>query len=245
MGPRVSIGEQAQKSHGFCGPIMPTYRMLMSYKTELSSLEVLAAGLPFRLDEADRVNEAFASYMLAGLKQQKVVVDLWTYCFVRRYFLKKFLKETAYRSSELDWIVERTYQKVERSRGGISSYDRYAQWVSVVCRNTFINFVSRRQQLTALDHLGIEIPDNMKASDLESVAAGIHVSLIRAIDTLPDFLQPTARMKFIENLSYEEISRIIGKRVPTVRAYIHKSCSRFRKNKSLQAWADQLFDTES
>ncbi len=68
---------------------MPTYRMLMSYKTELSSLEVLAAGLPFRLDEADRVNEAFASYMLAGLKQQKVVVDLWTYCFVRRYFLIK------------------------------------------------------------------------------------------------------------------------------------------------------------
>lgn len=219
--------------------------MLMSYKTELSSLEVLAAGLPFRLDEADRVNEAFASYMAAGLKQQKVVIDLWTYCFVRRYFLIKFLKETAFRSSELDWLVERTYQKVERSRGGINSHDRYAQWVSVVCRNTFINFVSRRQTLARLEHLPFDIPVKQTTTDLEATAAGIHMSLTRAIDALPEFLQPTARMKFVENLSYEEISRIIGKRVPTVRSYIHKSCSRFRKNKALQAWANQLFENES
>ena len=86
--------------------------MLMSYKTELSSLEVLASSLPFRLDEADRVNEAFALYMTQGLQPHKVLIDLWTYCFVRRYYLVKFLKESAFRSSELDLLVEKTYQKV-------------------------------------------------------------------------------------------------------------------------------------
>ncbi len=216
----------------------------MSYKTELSSLEVLASSLPFRLDEAERVNEAFSSYMSSGLKQQKVLIDLWTYCFVRRYFLIKFLKETAFRSSELDHIVEKTYQKVERSRGGIDSYDRYAQWVSVVCRNTYINFVTRRHSITGLEHLPSDPPDVPSKNDLEDNVAGVHVALVRATESLPEFLQPTARMKFIEGLSYEEISRIIGKRVPTVRSYIHKICARFRKDQALRAWAVQIFEND-
>jgi RNA polymerase sigma factor (sigma-70 family) len=216
--------------------------MLMSYKTELSSLEVLASSLPFRLDEADRVNEAFALYMTQGLQPHKVLIDLWTYCFVRRYYLVKFLKESAFRSSELDLLVEKTYQKVERNRGAIESYDRYAQWVSVVCRNTFINFVTRRRNVTGLEHMTSH-PRTLDLSfDVETDAAALHVALQRAIAELPEFLRPAARMKFIENLSYEEISRIIGKRVPTVRAYIHKACARFRKNRPLQAWAERVFD---
>jgi RNA polymerase sigma factor (sigma-70 family) len=216
----------------------------MSYKTELSSLEVLAASLPFRLDEAERVNEAFCTYLTKGQKQQKVLIDLWTYCFVRRYFLIKFLKEAAFRSSELDLLVEKTYQKVERSRGKIDSPDRYAQWVSVVCRNTFINFVSRRRLVTGLENMHVDPMSLPVGRDTEAVAAGLHVALLRAIEDLPDFLRPSARMKFVENLSYEEISRIIGKRVPTVRSYIHKVCARFRKNRSLQAWATQIYDEE-
>jgi RNA polymerase sigma factor (sigma-70 family) len=216
----------------------------MSYKTELTSLEVLASSLPFRLDEAERVNEAFTSYMSSGQKQQKVLIDLWTYCFVRRYFLIKFLKESVFRSAELDQIVEKTYQKVERSRGGIESHDRYAQWVSVVCRNTYINFVTRRRPVTGLEQLLSDPPAELEKLDVEENAAGLHVAVLRAIESLPEFLQPAARMKFVENLSYEEISRIIGKRVPTVRSYIHKTCSRFRKDHSLQAWATQIFDNE-
>ena len=77
--------------------------------------------------------------------------------------------------------------------------------------------------------------------DLDANSASIRLSLLNAIDALPEFLQSTARMKFVENLSYEEISRIIGKRVPTVRSYVHKICKRFRKDSALRSWADQLF----
>ena len=218
--------------------------LLMSYKTELSSLEVLASSLPFRLDEAERVNDAFGSYMTNGLQRQKVVIDLWTYCFVRRYYLIKFLKEASYRSAELDLLVEKTYQKVERKRGNIESYDRYAQWVSVICRNTFINFVTRRRPVTGLDELNKDLPTLDAPFDVETDAASLHISLHRAIRELPEFLRPAARMKFIENLSYEEISRIIGKRVPTVRSYIHKACARFRKDGALKAWAKRVFEHE-
>jgi len=214
----------------------------MSYKTELSTLEAIASSLPFHMDESERVNEAFVSYMSSGERREKVLVDVWTYCYVRRYFLIKFLRPSNFRASELDHVVERTYQKVEQGRREIVHHDRYAQWVSVICRNTYLNFVSRRKSVTALEERHDRATNTVDIFDLDVNAAALHLALINAIERLPAFLQSTARMKFVENLSYEEISRIVGKRVPTIRSYIHKICSRLRRDISFQAWARQYLE---
>ncbi len=212
----------------------------MSYKIELTSLESLAAKLPFSMDEAHRVNETFAAYMLSNQADDKRLIDLWTYCFVRRYFLIKFIRDPRFRASELDHLVEATYRKVERARTSITHHHRYAQWVSVVCRNTFVNFIARRKSVTGLQrHHDVALPPAIE-DDMEVNAAAIHASLLHAIAQLPPFLQATARMRFVENLSNEEIGRIIGKRAATVRAYVHKICKRFRRDPGLRAWADHL-----
>ncbi|MDE2997126.1 MAG: sigma-70 family RNA polymerase sigma factor [Bacteroidota bacterium] len=217
----------------------------MSYQTELVSLDSLAARLPFAIDESDRVNEAFAAYMTAPVRaprkrEHRKTVDLWTYCYVRRYFLIKFMKESRFRASELDLVVERTFRKVEEARGRIEHHNRYAQWVSVVCRNTFINFVTRRQPVTGLEVHHDEAIDTGSPMDLDVNAAALHAALQRAIGELPNYLQATARMRFVENLSNEEIGRIVGKRSPTVRSYVHKINKRFRADGELCAWADHF-----
>lgn len=212
----------------------------MSYQTELVSLDALACRLPFAIDESDRVNEAFASYMLTRDQTHKRIVDLWTYCYVRRYFLIKFLRDPRFRASELDLVVEKTYRKVEDAHHSVERHDRYAQWVSVVCRNTFVNFVSRRQPLTGLDDFVHPSEEMDRAMDLDVNAGMIHAALLRAIAALPVFLQATARMRFVENLSNEEIGRIVGKRSSTIRAYVHKINKRFRADPELCAWADYL-----
>lgn len=210
----------------------------MSYRTELRSLDTLASHLPFALDETERVNETYCRYVAKPGPSDARLVDLWTYCYIRRYFLIKFLRETAFRSSELEQVVERTYRKVESRRHQLERLDKYAQWVSVICRNTFVNFVSRRRTLAQLDavpHPSVEMPD----IELDVDAGAVFLALTAAIGDLPGFLQPTARMRYVENLSYEEIARITGKRVPTIRSYIHKICARFRKDSGLAAWADR------
>lgn len=212
----------------------------MSYQTELVSLDTLACRLPFAIDESDRVNEAFVSYMLTRDGAQKRIVDLWTYCYVRRYFLIKFLRDPRFRASELDQVVEKTYRKVERAHTAIEQHDRYAQWVSVVCRNTFVNFVSRRQALSGLEDFIHPCEEMDRARDLDVDAGMIHAALQRAIAALPVFLQATARMRFVENLSNEEIGRIVGKRSSTIRAYVHKINKRFRADAELCSWADYL-----
>ncbi|PIQ60563.1 MAG: hypothetical protein COV99_10675 [Bacteroidetes bacterium CG12_big_fil_rev_8_21_14_0_65_60_17] len=210
----------------------------MSYRTELRSLDTLAAHLPFSLDESERVNETYARYATKKRTPDAQMVDLWTYCYIRRYFLIKFIRSGGFRSSELEQVVESTYRKVDAARSQLKHNDRYAQWVSVVCRNAFYNFVSRRLRFAPLEDVAeLEAPRADVELDVDSGA--LFVALAAAIDELPPFLQPTARMRYVENLSYEEIGRILGKRAPTIRSYIHKICQRFRRNRELALWAER------
>jgi len=210
----------------------------MSYRTELRSLDTLAAHLPFSLDESERVNETYARYAAQNRLPDAQMVDLWTYCYIRRYFLIKFIRSGGFRSSELEQVVEKTYRKVDEARGRLQHNDRYAQWVSVVCRNAFYNFVSRRLRLTPLEDI-VEIKAAAPDVELDVDSGALFLALTAAIEQLPPFLQQTARMRFVENLSYEEIGRILGKRAPTIRSYIHKICQRFRRNKELSIWAER------
>lgn len=210
----------------------------MSYRTELRSLDTLAAHLPFSLDESERVNETYARYATQNRLPDAQMVDLWTYCYIRRYFLIKFIRSGGFRSSELEQVVEKTYRKVDSARGQLQSNDRYAQWVSVVCRNAFYNFVSRRLKLAPLDDVH-ELKAPVADVELDVDSGALFVALKTAIENLPPFLQQTARMRYIENLSYEEIARIEGKRAPTIRSYIHKICQRFRQDKELSLWAER------
>jgi RNA polymerase sigma factor (sigma-70 family) len=215
----------------------------MSYRTELRTLDSLASRLPFHLDESGLVNDAYCRYVASGRRKDRLLVDIWTYCYIRRYFLIKFLKNGGFRSAELDQVVERTYRKVDRFRSQLDREDRYAQWVSVICRNTYMNFVTRRRYVVDIESVA-DPTERMQDPDADVDAAAVHLSLLNAIADLPDFLQTAARLRFVENLTYEEISRLIGKRVPTVRAYIHKICKRFRRNRELIHWADRVLGGE-
>jgi RNA polymerase sigma factor (sigma-70 family) len=58
-------------------------------------------------------------------------------------------------------------------------------------------------------------------------------ALHNAIDRLPAYLQETARLHFLQELTYEEISERINKSVPTVRSYRHKVVKKFREDDQL------------
>ena len=103
----------------------------MSYRLDLHSLDELASQLPFHLDSSAEVNEAYSLYLRTPSPEAAELVDLWTYCFIRRYYLIKFLKERSFQSGELESVVEQAYKKVERGRSLLKQDDRYAQWVSV------------------------------------------------------------------------------------------------------------------
>jgi DNA-directed RNA polymerase specialized sigma24 family protein len=207
------------------------------------SLQTLAAHLPFGLDESARVGAAFERWRTAtggdhqAGKREKRLVDLWTYCFVRRYFLAKFAAQPDLPAVDLDAQVERVYQKVEAAREGVRDPQRYPHWVSVVCRNTFLNYVRRTRPATV--SLDDEDCRPLPAGETVRGDFGLaHEVVATAIERLPDYLQPVARMRFLEERSYEAIHEETGVAIPTARTYAGRARKRLRDDPAVRALLD-------
>jgi RNA polymerase sigma factor (sigma-70 family) len=114
--------------------------------------------------------------------------------------------------------------------------DRYANWVSVVCKNTFLNHT--RSDRTA-DSIDEDRGPTLHADETRLPEIGfVREALADAIERLPDYLQEPARLYFLEDRDFEEISEQIDKAVPTVRTYKHKAVKHLREDDRLREYVD-------
>lgn len=197
-------------------------------------LDKLIAHLPFPLDAADQVNAAFERSETKDSNEDEVAVALWTYCFVMRYFLVKSVQGSIRGAADVDALVAKVYRKIHQKRGMVEEASRYASWVSVICKNTFINYV--RRQPTEQSIQDEDGPVLMADAPPSYHDTGFTIkALAEAIDRLPPYLQETARLYFLRGYNYDEISEVIDKPVPTVRTYRHKIVRRFQDDDRLLA----------
>ncbi len=204
----------------------------MSLEDEFTSLRTLVQHLPFALDDYGAVNAAFGRWRQDRAPHDLRVVDLWAYLYVRWYFLGKFSHNKDLPSTDLDELLTTVFRRVQEKRDTVR--EGFASWVSVVCKNHFRNYLSRRRKVYALtdetlQRLPGELPDD-EALDVAPTAAALH----EALDRLPDFVRTVARMRFIEELPYETISERLDKPIPILRSYVHKAQARLRSDPHLR-----------
>lgn len=201
--------------------------------SSFAHLDRLVARLPFPLDATDEVNAAFERWQTEGSPEDEMAVALWTYCFVMRYFLVKSVYGSIQHAADVDALVAKVYRKIERKRTSVEEASRYASWVSVICKNTFLNYVQRRPTEQSIQEKDgpVLVAEPAQAHD----AGFVMEALDEAIDRLPPYLQETARLYFLKGYSYAEISDAIDRPVPTVRSYRHKIVQRFREDDRLLA----------
>ncbi len=197
-----------------------------------SRVASLVERLPFELSDTDAVNEAFVCWMRDGDSDAKRNVDLWTYCYLWKYFLKKKARDSINQAADVDDLIARTYQKIEQKRTEIDDARRYASWVSVVSKNTFLNY-ARRDRIT--ESIDDEDAPDIAADAEQKEPVSVRETLLSAIERLPDYLQETARLYFLERRTFQEIGEVIGKSVATVRTYKYKAVKRLRDDEELRA----------
>jgi len=203
--------------------------------SSFESLDAVAASLPFHVDDVHAVNDTYCRWRTARKPTDQRVVQLWTYCFIRRYFLVKFVHETTYRASDLDELIDKTFRKVERSESQVKEPSRYASWVSVVCKNTFRNYLRRRRHAVSLEETSMPPLVAEMPTSYHDVGFA-HQALDRAISRLPNYLQACVRLRFLEGLSYQEISDRTDQPLPNIRAYIYKAIRRLRDDDELLSY---------
>jgi RNA polymerase sigma factor (sigma-70 family) len=197
----------------------------------------LADLLPFAIDDADRVNATYVRWAEARDAEAKRVIDVWTYCFVYRYFVRKAVRGDVFNPTDVEALVARTYRRVDEGRAAIKQPGRYVQWVSVVCRNRFLNHVRAQRRDVSLDDEAVREPVDDRGE--AHVHLGfVHEALEEALGRLPDYLAATARLLFLEECSYEEAAEALGKSVPTVRVYKQRAVHRLREDPALSSFWD-------
>lgn len=200
----------------------------MNVSPAFQSLATIASRLPFHLNETEHVNAAYRRWREQGEQEAKYIVELWTYCFVRRYFLYKFVRysDRDY-SADMDGLIETVYVKVQESQRTIADPARYAGWVSVVCRRAFLNYLRGRNLQVSLDQ---EKGAHLRAEDLHGDPGLVMEGLQQAIGRLPEFLREVAYLRFVEDHTYPEIGHITGKPLPTIRSYVNKALAKIRSD---------------
>lgn len=203
--------------------------------SSFETLDGLIAKLPFHLDDVDSVNACYVRWSQVPTDDDRYLIDLWTYCFIRRYFLIKLVQESTMGAADFDELVDRTFVKIDSSVRRLKRPDHYGNWVSVICKNTFLNYLRDRRHAVSLEDRPITRVAAEPAQEYTD-AGHARMAVHRAIDRLPRYLQECVRLRFIDGLNYEEISARTGFPLPRIRSYINKAVKRFRDDDRLLAY---------
>lgn len=198
-------------------------------------LHALVRHLPFDVDDFDAARETFCRWRKGGAEADRQTAQLWAYCYVAWYFYGKFTRERTAGPSDLDAVIERSCRRVFRSMGDVRDPERFPQFVSVVCRNVLYSYRLRRRETVEVeeDTAPVAPPE---ADDHDRVL--VRRLIVRAIAGLPPAIAEVARMRLLENRSYQEISDATGHALATTRTYYSKAIARLREDPDLRALHD-------
>ncbi len=120
-------------------------------------------------------------------------------------------------------VLQNTFIKVFQNITKFKGDSKLFSWVYRIATNeaiTFINNKAKRSKLTSTE-LQSKLVDNLQ-SDVYFEGDEIQLKLQKALVILPEKQQLVFKMKYFEELKYEEISEILGTSVGALKAsYFH------------------------
>lgn len=123
---------------------------------------------------------------------------------------------------DADDVLQNTFIKVYRNLNGFKGESKLFSWMYRIATNealTFLQQKSKRFQTTNEDYL-MQQTEKMQADEYFD-GDEIQLKLQKAIATLPEKQQLVFKMKYFEELKYEEISEILGTTVGGLKASYH------------------------
>ncbi|NND72114.1 MAG: sigma-70 family RNA polymerase sigma factor [Rhodothermales bacterium] len=219
---------------------MATNRKTKYYTDATGTPASLLERIPFSLDDTDRVNALYFDNYGDPEHVHDEAIDVWTYCYIRRYYQMKYARDFDGSIADYDKMIAECFRKVARGRKSLGASKKYANWVSVICKNTFLNYVRSKRKYISIDRTYTQL---YSAND--PVATGMDSRLLlgalrQAIERLPSFLQTIATRRIVEEQDYITIAEETGKSVPTIRSYVNKALKRIRNDKRFMRYFEEV-----
>ena len=124
---------------------------------------------------------------------------------------------------DADDVLQNTFVKVFQNLKNFKGECKLYSWMYRIATNeaiTFINSKAKRNGNTSVDFQNIQI-ENLQA-DVYFDGCELQLKLQKAVNVLPKKQQLVFKMKYFQELKYEEISEITGTSVGALKAsYFH------------------------
>lgn len=123
---------------------------------------------------------------------------------------------------DTDDVLQNTFIKVFKNLGGFKGESKLFSWMYRIATNeaiTFINQKAKKQGITNEEVLQKAVQNLTAEEHFEGDE--IQLKLQQAISILPEKQQLVFKMKYFEDLKYEEISEVLGTSVGALKASYH------------------------
>jgi RNA polymerase sigma factor (sigma-70 family) len=123
---------------------------------------------------------------------------------------------------DTDDVLQNTFVKVFQNLNKFKGESKLFSWMYRIATNEALTFLNHKSKLGGVssETLQSKTIDNLKA-DIYFDGNEIQIKLQKAIIQLPEKQQLVFRMKYFEELKYEEISEILGTSVGALKASYH------------------------
>ncbi|HIX19545.1 MAG TPA: sigma-70 family RNA polymerase sigma factor [Candidatus Akkermansia intestinigallinarum] len=150
---------------------------------------------------------------------------------VRRY--QKPVFTMAYRmlgnTDEAEDLAQRTFIRLWKAAGSYKPTAKFSTWLFTILRNLVFNETRRRTRkpTTSLEgcmEQGIApIPSTEQSPDTKLEEKELQRAVDAALAALPPDAAMALHLRREQDMSYEEISRILDKSVPAVKSLLHRA----------------------
>ncbi len=130
-------------------------------------------------------------------------------------------------------LSQETFLKIHRHLGGFRGRSTLKTWVYRVAINCFRSRYKRQnawrsRRLPDSEEELKRLPDGGRSPEEQAVARGDLERIEAALSRLPPIYREAVVLRDIEDLSYQEIGRVLGLRLGTVRSRIARGRDRLR-----------------
>ena len=119
-------------------------------------------------------------------------------------------------------VLQNTFIKVFQNLNNFKGESKLYSWMYRIATNESITFINKKTKLSSKtsQELKSKIVENLEA-DIHFDGNAIQIKLQKAILTLPEKQQLVFKMRYFEEIKYQEMSTILGTSVGALKASYH------------------------
>jgi RNA polymerase sigma factor (sigma-70 family) len=151
---------------------------------------------------------------------------------VQRYQkpLYNHIRNIVLNHDDTDDVLQNTFIKVFQYLNGFKGDSKLFSWMYRIATNEAITFINQKAKRngTTSEAMQTRIVENLQA-DVYFDGSEIQLKLQKAILLLPEKQQLVFKMKYFEELKYEEIAEIVGTSVGALKASYHHAVKKIEE----------------